>query len=46
VNVVSQKFYALWLVAWYAIHKPHLPNGGLTVDRGISGELFRGNKAS
>ncbi|WP_458130746.1 acyltransferase family protein [Pseudomonas sp. R3-41] len=30
----------------YAIHKPHLPNSGLTVYRGISGEQFHGSKAS
>ena len=30
----------------YAIHKPHLPNSGLTVYRGISGEQFHGSSAS
>ena len=30
----------------YAIHKPHLPNSGSTVYRGISGEQFHGSRAS
>lgn len=30
----------------YALHKTHLPNGGLTVYRYISGEQFHGNNAS
>ena len=34
------------LLCQYAIHKPHLPNGELTVYRGISGEQFHGSKAS
>ena len=32
--------------ALYAIHKPHLPQGEVTVYRGISGEQFHGRKAS
>ena len=34
------------LVEVYAIHKPYLPNSGLTVYRGISGEQFHGSSAS
>lgn len=30
----------------YAPHKPHLPNSGLTIYRGIPGEQFHGSKAS
>ena len=30
----------------YAIHKPHLPQGGPTVYCGICGEQFHGNRAS
>ncbi|WP_397458922.1 helix-turn-helix domain-containing protein [Pseudomonas asplenii] len=30
----------------YAIHKPHLPNSGLTAYCGISGEQFHGSRAS
>ena len=30
----------------YAIHKPHLPSGGATAYRGISGKQFHGSKAS
>ena len=33
-------------VSMYAIHKPHLPNSGLTAYRGISGEQFHGSSAS
>ena len=35
-----------WAYYPYALHKPHLPSGGSTVYRGISGEQFHGSKAS
>ncbi|WP_414155017.1 DUF3800 domain-containing protein [Pseudomonas sp. BNK-43-a] len=34
------------VVVPYPIHKPHLPTSGVEVYRGISGEQFRGSRAS